>query len=139
MKEKDVLRVVDANLNRLREALRVCEEITRFVIEDKGSTARLKKIRHEVLKATDRSKKLRQPALVLSRDSQRDIGKHSILDELRRRDSSDILSANLQRAKESSRVLEEFSKIIDSNSATEFKKIRFKIYNIEKILIKRLL
>lgn len=137
MKEKDTFRIIDANLNRLREALRVCEEVTRFIIKDKNYTAKLKRIRHRILTAVARSKKLRYCSLVLSRDSRNDVGKGVIPQELKRKGSGDILNANLQRTKESLRVLEEFSKVMDCGLALEFKKIRFKIYSIEKVLTQK--
>ncbi|MBL7069770.1 MAG: thiamine-phosphate pyrophosphorylase [Candidatus Omnitrophica bacterium] len=138
MKENDVLRTIDANLNRLREGLRVCEDVTRFILEDKDSTARLKDIRHDVFKAVSDSTKLAYSSLLSSRDSINDVGKESISLELKRRDPLDILNANFQRAKESVRVLEEFSKIVDADLAQRFKGIRFYIYNIEKVLIEKL-
>ena len=62
-------------------------------------------------------------------------GRESISQEFKTRGAFDLLSANLQRAKESVRVLEEFLKVVDRDQAERFKKIRFKIYNIEKVLI----
>jgi len=138
MNEKDTMRIIDANLNRLREALRVCEDVTRFILDDKDYTARLKDIRHDVFKAVSDSNKLGYSSLLSSRDSIGDVGKESISSELKRTDPFDILSANFQRAKESVRVLEEFSKMVDSKLAQRFKGIRFYIYNLEKVLIERL-
>ncbi len=132
MKEKEIFRIVDANLNRLREGLRVCEDISRFAIEEKGPTAKLKSLRHRVLKTVASSRKPKYSAFVLSRDSKRDIGKASIPGELKRDGAFDVLSANLQRAKESARVLEELFKLINKSAAADFKKMRFEIYNIEK-------
>ncbi len=131
MKEKGTLRILDVNLNRFREALRVCEDITRFVIEDKILTAKLKNLRHEVANAISKSRNLKYASLVSSRDVKGDIGRY-MPEELNRRDTLDILSANIERAKESARVLEEFSKIIDKGLALKFKKLRFKVYEIEK-------
>jgi len=36
-----VLRIIDANTNRLKEGLRVCEDIFRFILNAKISRARL--------------------------------------------------------------------------------------------------
>ena len=41
-----LLRIIDANLNRAREGLRVCEDISRFALGDKTATRALKSIRH---------------------------------------------------------------------------------------------
>jgi len=138
VKDKNTLRIIDANLNRFREALRVCEDVARFSIEDKAATARFKTLRHDVARAISGSKKVKYPSLVLSRDSVRDIGKFTTGSELARSGPLDILGANLQRAKESVRVLEEFTKIMDRELALKFKDIRFKVYNTEKALIEEL-
>ncbi len=40
------LRIIDANLNRLREGIRVVEDIFRYVYNDKELSTKLKKLRH---------------------------------------------------------------------------------------------
>lgn len=137
MRKKELLRIIDANLNRLREALRVCEEVTRFILNDKRYTEKIKRIRHSVFTAIRKSSKLDYSSLVSSRDSKRDIGKHTISNELKRGGWVDILSANMQRAKESLRVLEEFSKVLDADASLRFKRIRFSVYSLEKVLLER--
>ncbi len=136
--ERDLLRIIDANLNRLKEALRVCEEVTRFTLEDKRYTAKLKALRHEVLTVFAGSRHLKYAQLIRSRDSKSDVGRATIPQELERKDPLSILSANFQRSKESARVLEEFSKVVDRKTSERFKRIRFKIYDTEKVLIERI-
>ncbi|MEW6171224.1 MAG: thiamine-phosphate pyrophosphorylase, partial [Candidatus Omnitrophota bacterium] len=51
--KKALYRIIDANLNRTREGLRVCEEILRFVLNDKKTTLEFKKIRQQIKKITD--------------------------------------------------------------------------------------
>ena len=46
-----ILRIIDANANRLREALRVCEDIARFILSDKRATQEFKSLRHRVFLA----------------------------------------------------------------------------------------
>ena len=41
-----LLRIIDANLNRAREALRVMEEYARFALEDAGLSSAIKETRH---------------------------------------------------------------------------------------------
>ncbi len=137
MKQKEILRIIDANLNRLLEALRVCEEVTRFILEKRSYTEELKNLRHESARAISASKSLKYISLIKARDSDGDIGKFTIKNELKRDDPHDVMRANMQRAKESLRVLEEFSKIIDKEAALKFKKIRFKLYSAEKVLIEK--
>lgn len=129
--DKGVLRIIDANLNRILEGLRVCEEITRFVVLDKNLTSRFKNLRHNVAGLSGKWK-IKDVRLLDSRDSLKDVGKPSIKEELRRRNFQDIFFANIQRAKESARVLEEFSKIENKKISAGFKDIRYRLYQIEK-------
>jgi len=47
-----LLRLLDANANRAREALRVLEDYARFVLNDPALSADLKSIRHTLAEAT---------------------------------------------------------------------------------------
>ncbi|MDO8748206.1 MAG: thiamine-phosphate pyrophosphorylase [Candidatus Omnitrophota bacterium] len=129
--DKGILRIIDANLNRILEGLRVCEEITRFVVLDKNLTSRFKNLRHDVAGLSGKWK-IKDTQLLDSRDSLKDIGKPSIKEELKRRNCQDIFFANIQRAKESARVLEEFSKLENKRISAGFKDIRYRLYQIEK-------
>jgi len=126
----NIHRIIDANLNRVKEGLRVCEEIARFILDNRRLTAVFKKIRHDVHQF---SKEIYPAAKLLSeRKSNTDVGRYNSCGELKRCSCKDIYWANLQRIKESLRVLEEFSKLIDKKSAVGFKQLRYKIYEIEK-------
>lgn len=130
-----VNRIIDANLNRVKEGLRVCEEIARFILDNHKFTAGFKSIRHEI----DGIIKQSYPASVLlkERNSAGDVGRLNSRGELKRSNCRDIFWANIQRAKESLRVLEEFSKLIDEKSALSFKRLRYKVYEIEKDSFKK--
>ena len=132
MLNKEIFRIIDANFNRSREGLRVCEEVTRFIWNSATLTKDLKAARHsitDILKNTPASSKI----LFATRDVRSDVGrKERRKSEMRRLDYSDIFSANIERAKESLRVLEEFFKLIDKNDSAKFTKLRFKVYEIEK-------
>lgn len=137
MKRRDLYRVVDANFNRCREGLRVCEEVARFLLNDAALTRNLKKTRHA---ATDCLRRLpvSQAALVSMRDVERDVGKEPSFLEAGRKDVSALFLANIQRVKESLRVLEETLKLIHGASANKIKKIRFDVYAIEKKILPKL-
>ena len=47
-----VLRILDANANRAREALRVIEDYARFVLNDDALSGSLKDLRHDFATAT---------------------------------------------------------------------------------------
>lgn len=124
------LRLIDANLNRSQEGLRVCEDIVRFLVYDKSLTEAFKRQRHR-LKSL--SKKISpRYEMLKARRSRGDVGKVSSRSEKRRKDFYEVFRANIQRAEESSRVLEEVSKIHDRDLSDNFKNLRFKIYELEK-------
>lgn len=135
MKEK-LYRIIDANLNRSREGLRVCEEIARFALDDEGLTKEFKALRHGV-SGCIRLYPARLRGIVSARDSESDVGRGRQSLERRRSGWKDISAANMERVKESLRVLEEFSKLIDEKISDRFKRLRFKAYNAEKRLISR--
>ncbi|OGX15187.1 MAG: hypothetical protein A2166_00140 [Omnitrophica WOR_2 bacterium RBG_13_41_10] len=123
-------RIIDANINRAKEGLRVCEEVVRFVLDNRSLTKNFKDIRHRV----DLALKLfpKKPAFIKMRRSLSDVGKNLYAKELKRNGIGSIFMANIQRAKESMRVLEEFSKLKSINAAIKFKNIRYDIYELEK-------
>lgn len=136
LKIDPVNRIIDANINRAKEGLRVCEEITRFILNDSRLTAEFKKIRHNIEAVI---KRLPLYATLLEgRNILGDIGKDIYINELSRNDSRDIFLANIQRAKESVRVLEEFSKLSSREAAVGFKELRYGIYAIEKKSLKKI-
>ncbi len=136
--QKKINRLIDVNLNRAKEALRVCEEIARFVIEEPELSMSYKKLRHRITQISS-TLNLDLKTLLNSRNIKADVGKKSIISELRRVDVVDIFFANTQRLKESVRVLEEFSKVINKTAAVKFKTLRFKVYALEKKTSKVLL
>ncbi len=125
--------LLDANFNRAREALRVCEDIERFADPAAGRSAarsaELRGMRHAV---TAVLKQLPQKALLGGRDVSADQGKAPHALEKRRDHMDDIYFANLQRAKESLRVLEEVLKLVDGRLSDRIKKLRFDVYDYEK-------
>ena len=130
-----VNRIIDANINRAKEGLRVCEEISRFILNSRDLTSQLKDTRHRIdLIFKQLPKKI---LLLEQRKSTSDVGRCLYNNELKRKNCQDIFFANIQRVKESVRVLEEFSKLININIAIEFKKIRYDIYETEKRFAKK--
>jgi thiamine-phosphate pyrophosphorylase len=128
-----ILRLVDANYNRALEGLRVCEDIARFIKNDKNLTKSLKYLRHELCDTIRHDMPLRREELLACRDVACDLGKGSTPAELRRNSYGDIFAANIQRVKESLRVLEEFSKIVSRKQATlRLKSLRYLTYRLEK-------
>ena len=79
----------------------------------------------------------KKPAFIKMRRSLSDVGKNLYAKELKRNGIGSIFMANIQRAKESMRVLEEFSKLKSINAAIKFKNIRYDIYELEKKLTEK--
>ncbi len=135
-RDNNINRIIDANLNRVKEGLRVCEEITRFILDNHKFTALLKKLRHDI---DNLSRKIYPVSRLLKeRKSEGDVGRGNSSQELKRYNCKDIFWANLARVKESLRVLEEFSKLIDIKAALGFKQLRYKVYEIEKKSFKKI-
>lgn len=136
MAPRKIYRIVDANFNRSREGLRVCEEISRFVLNNAPLTAKLKSLRHDL---TSVLKNLPVPyeKLVSARNSQTDVGRRTQVSDRTRVDFKDIFLANMERVKESLRVLEEATKLMDAPSSERIKKIRFRAYTLEKSFLTR--
>ena len=133
-----ILRIIDANLNRSREGLRVCEEITRFILNSKSLTDELKTVRHKVTIA-GKEISANKDYVIDSRDSLSDVGRKIKDNRLTRRaDCADVFAANIQRVKESLRVLEEFSKLLNKKTPARFSALRFRVYDIEKRSIKKI-
>ena len=121
------LRVIDANLNRAREGLRVIEDTARFITGNNKAFEELRKARHTLDKITRNI----YPELLSQRDSRADAGR-AIKEENTRKGMKSLLSANFRRIEESLRVLEEYAKIISRGAAPVFKRLRFKMYTLEK-------
>jgi hypothetical protein len=132
MQSKEALRILDANCNRAREALRVVEDVLRFYKEESRLAARLKKERHAVSGYCDRI--LKQDLRGLrARTVASDPGRDTMTrGEAARGDFAEILVSNFRRAEESLRVLEEVSKLADVRMSRLFKRSRFRVYEIEK-------
>jgi hypothetical protein len=126
---ENYLRLIDANLNRLREGIRVVEDIFRYVYNDKQTALKLKELRHK-------ARTNNYIELLETRDVKNDVLRASIKSEQNRSDINSILIANFKRAQESSRVLEEFCKLISIEDSENFKYIRYELYNLEIVLTK---
>jgi len=124
----ELFRVIDANLNRLKEGIRVIEDIMRYRNNDNTLSQKLKTLRH--LARIDEYKEL-----LKNRDSIHDVLRATTKSELNRTNIESIIAANFKRAQESSRVLEELLKLHSSTQSENFKHIRYELYDLEKKII----
>ncbi len=121
----ELYRVIDANLNRLREGIRVIEDIARYSQNNKTIATQLKSLRHQ-----SRIDNLQE--LLHSRDSINDVLRQTLGIEMNRSDLQSIIVANYKRTQESSRVLEEMYKIVKPSTSEIFKTLRYELYSLEK-------
>lgn len=128
-----LLRVIDANFNRAKEALRVTEDISRFVLNDKKLAAGFKTARHNLSKIL-LSLPVKYRDLVAARDSENDVAKEHVISDKGKKSLKweDLMTANLKRAQEALRVLEESSKTLGPSHAKKIQKVRFDCYELER-------
>ncbi len=126
------LRVIDANINRIGEGLRVLEDIARLVLDDAGLSQQLKDMRHELVKV-DLTLEQR---LLQVRNAAGDVGSNlEASGGQAYKDLGGTVVANARRVQEALRVIEEMAR--NPGVALEsdrFKQARFRIYTIEKEL-----
>jgi thiamine-phosphate pyrophosphorylase len=134
-----IWRVIDANLNRTGEGLRVLEDIARFVLNDATLSQQLKLLRHRLL-AGDVPLNTR---LITARDSEGDVGVNTLAPgQEKGKELPAVVVANARRVQESLRIIEELVKTQDITPKLDperFKQARFNLYTIERALLSRLL
>lgn len=124
------LRIVDASINRLREGIRVVEEYFRFHRDDASRAEWIKRWRHRL---TEACLGLNFSDLLAGRETQLDVGTSiTLTSELSRDSLHDVLWANLKRAQESCRTLEEYGKLLSTHFAERIKQLRYDLYTFEK-------
>src|SRR5688500_6303438 len=103
MLDGPMLRILDANANRAREALRVLEDYARFALNHDELSARLKGVRHE-LKTVLRD---HVAEAILHRDTPGDVGTdNKTITEGRRENLAAVVTAAGKRLGEALRVIE---------------------------------
>jgi thiamine-phosphate pyrophosphorylase len=133
------LRIIDANLNRIGEGIRLLEDIARLLLNDAALTQQLKTMRHELVKGNWSFNK----QLLQARNSEADIGINiEAPEQEKQRELPLMVVANSRRVQESLRTVEELAKIPDITpklNPEKFKQARFNLYSIERNLLSKLL
>ncbi len=128
--EMDAARVLDANLNRAREAARVVEDYCRFGLDDRFLTEQVKELRHGLAAA---AQKLPQDALLAARDTLRDVGTTATAGgEYDRASPAHVALVNLKRLQEALRSLEEFGKVFGPDLGRDLEALRYRAYTLER-------
>ncbi len=129
-------RILDANANRAREALRVMEDVARFALDDPRLTAELKSLRHDLRAALAT---LPEGWLEANRDTAGDVGTTiSGSGETERTGLADVATAAGKRLGEALRVIEETAKTVSPPMAQQVEAIRYRVYAVESRLLGRL-
>lgn len=131
--ERSVYRIIDANFNRAREAVRVIEEYCRFVLNSEPLTARAKQLRHELCGAIGN---LDSAKLIASRDTLGDVGVGQVVEnQLGRGDLMDSFTAACRRLGEAMRVLTEVIVPVNPSLAQKIEDLRYRAYTLEKDIV----
>jgi len=128
--ERPAYRIIDANFNRGREAIRVIEEFCRFVLNSSSLTASAKHFRHEFSALLDEFDTNR---LIAGRDTPGDVGAgQKVENQLERGNLEDAFTAACKRLTEALRVLAEVTQIINPSTAGKIENLRYQAYTLEK-------
>ena len=120
-----VARLIDANLDRAREGLRVVEDWCRFGLDREDLVVTLKDWRQRLgRRHQDRYKMARST----STDTGAGLGHPAQLD---RHSPRQVVAANCGRVQEALRVLEEYGRSIDAPLAKEAAAVRYGLYDLE--------
>jgi thiamine-phosphate pyrophosphorylase len=134
-KSRQILRIVDANFNRIGEGLRLLEEIARLMLDDSSLTQQLKTLRHDLI----RSDSAFNRQMLQARKADSDVGTGlEVPGEGKEKDVALLLVANARRVQESLRTLEELAKTPETAAGLDsdkFKQARFSLYTIEQELM----
>jgi thiamine-phosphate pyrophosphorylase len=126
-----VSRLIDANANRAREALRVLEDYARFVLNSENFCRLGKDLRHDL-------SGILQPFLneaIPYRDTPGDVGTGvKTPAEKSRPDVAAVVIAAGKRAGEALRTIEEFLKIDSPAAAGKIESLRYRLYDLEQKL-----
>ncbi len=132
---RDTARIIDANANRAREALRVMEDAARFLLDDPALSAELKGLRHDLRAALD-ALPLDPGFLLASRDTPGDVGASLTTDaESRRGSAADVAAAAAKRLTEALRSIEESAKTLAEGGSARFERLRYRAYSAERALL----
>ena len=133
--DKAAMRMLDANFNRAREALRTLEDYCRFVLNDADLSGSCKTLRHELCVHMT---SLGADNAMLYRDTSGDVGVTiKASDELRRETLQNVVAAAAKRLTEALRVLEELSKLQSATVASRIESLRYQSYGVEQAILRQ--
>ncbi len=127
-------RIIDANINRACEGLRVIEDYIRFVLSDKRYSELAKQYRHKLRQI---GVSLNPDNLLAGRAADADVGRDiPSPSDVSKTDSQAIVTASFKRVQEALRVIEEYCRLIEPQISKQVGNLRFEIYQLERDLLK---
>jgi thiamine-phosphate pyrophosphorylase len=128
--ERPAYRIIDANFNRAREAIRVIEDYCRFTLNNQSLSTRAKDLRHRLCSIIAH---LDSARLLVGRDTPGDIGIGQTTENtIGRTNLKDALTAACKRLPEALRVLSEVIRPADASLAEQIEQLRYASYTLEK-------
>lgn len=127
-----VLRIVDANLNRATEGLRVAEDVCRYAWGNQGLASLLREARHKAFSLVDRGECMKARNVSTDVLAGADASRAGSGEDL-----SDLVQANLKRAEEAFRVLAEVLRPHRQGAARAFEELRYQVYHLEQTALAR--
>ncbi len=121
------IRILDANINRAAEGLRVLEDMARFRFDQKTLSAGLRTLRHGIRDLF----KGRENLLLNARDAVNDVGIITSFENKtdHRKDLKDTMLSNFKRVQEAFRSIEEVLKSKNEyTAAKQVENLRFSVY-----------
>ena len=124
-----LFRILDGNLDRAREGLRVIEDWCRFGLDNAELTSECKDLRQAIAQ-------WHAPAFRVARNTGADVGTDlTHTHELEKANLDSVLVANFSRVQEALRVLEEYSKLHDARMSQACKQFRYRVYALQTAMI----
>ena len=131
--ERSSYRIIDANFNRAREAVRVIEDYCRFALNCDSLSQRARQLRHNLCSAVG---DLDTERLIASRDTLNDVGVGSVVDnQMQRTDLHDCFTAAAKRLPEALRTIAEVAQTINPAIALKIENLRYTAYTLEKDIV----
>jgi thiamine-phosphate pyrophosphorylase len=131
--ERAVYRIIDANFNRAREAIRVMEDYCRFLLNSAILSSRAKELRHQL---SMRINQLDANKLLVCRDTLNDIGTiETEKNRINRADLKECFTAAGKRLSEALRVLAETASTVNQATAQAIEQLRYACYTLEKDIV----
>lgn len=136
--DPQLIRILDANANRVREGLRTAEDYVRFLIGDLQQAGRIKLLRQtltEILRGVDGLDRTLIESRNVAADPMRPENWKDVLRRVERETPRDVAQRGLKRAQEGLRVLEENLRGFHIEAAERIARLRYLAYESEQWIV----